>query len=380
MLPDDARQPDSTPSPLPAGQPPAPAARRSFWERIAPRVTAPLWILTGIALVWTAKYASIVVVPVVAAVVLATILSPLARVLETWARLPKTPAALIPLLGAVFVLVGTLVLLVPATDQWQDRLPSLVQEAEYKLWRVTSVIKDVKEVTEQVEKAAGNASGNGEGDRVEKVVVAEEQGMFSELVSNAPADISRSFITLVLAFFLLRERQDAVRAVMSLVRRHSTRLDIARFARTARRNVAEYFLTICAINAGVGVVTGLSLYAIGLPGGAVWGGAMAIANFIPFLGPTAIIAISFAVGLVSFPTLEEAFVAPAVVLLINTIEANIVMPTLVGRRFYISPVVVLIAVLFGAWLWGVVGAVLAVPLTVIAMTGIDTTSRKYQSG
>src|SRR5262249_9856161 len=97
----------------------------------------------------------------------------------------------------------------------------------------------------------------------------------------------------------------------------------------------------------------------------------AILNYIPYIGPAIMVAVLFAVGLVVFPTLGEALVAPLGFVAVTTVEGQFVMPTVVGRHLTINPLTIFLAVAFWAWLWGPFGAFLAVPLCIVGTVTMD---------
>lgn len=346
---------------------------RSRIPALASRASVPaaLWILVALATVFTARMAEAVVVPVVSAVVLAIMLSPAAGFLERRCRLPRTLAAAIPLVGAIGFLFGALWLLVPATENWQERWPALVDEAERKLWRVTATLKDVKEATDKVKEAAGIGENQAAGSNGATVVIHQGGDPLLEMLSSTPAPLFGLFVAVVLALYFLRERRLAMRTIVAMTPVRRDRFRLARFCRTAQYNVTRYLLVVSAINVLVGAVTGLLFLAAGMPNAAIWGGAMALANFVPYLGPAVMVALAAMVGLITFPTLAAALVPPAGLVLINLVEANLLTPTLLGRRFSTSPITILVSVLFGAWLWGLAGAVLAVPMAVIALAAFS---------
>jgi predicted PurR-regulated permease PerM len=107
-----------------------------------------------------------------------------------------------------------------------------------------------------------------------------------------------------------------------------------------------------------------------MPAPATWGGAIAVANFVPFIGPFLIAVMSFVGGLVTYETLQMCLLPPAIVFAVNAVEENVVIPMIMSSRFYTSPVVIILAVLFGAWMWGTIGGVLAVPSAVIVLSAL----------
>ena len=133
-----------------------------------------------------------------------------------------------------------------------------------------------------------------------------------------------------------------------------------------------------AVNTGVGVLTALTLWAVGVANPFVWGGVAAILNFVPYLGPVITAALITVAGLASLDEPARALIAPAVFLVIHMTETNLVTPTLLGRHLPVNTVAIFVGLLFFGWLWGIPGAVLAVPLTV-ASSSCATTCRRSRT-
>ena len=125
------------------------------------------------------------------------------------------------------------------------------------------------------------------------------------------------------------------------------------------------------INGGLGVAVGLGLWAIGLPNPFLWGAAAALLNFLPYVGALATILFVAAIALVSFDSLSYAMLAPGWVILCGIVEGQVVTPLVVGRRLEVNAVAIFIAVAFWSWLWGIVGALIAVPLLVVVKVFCD---------
>jgi predicted PurR-regulated permease PerM len=131
-----------------------------------------------------------------------------------------------------------------------------------------------------------------------------------------------------------------------------------------QQNISNYLFTVSLINLGLGLVVSGGLYFMGVPNAVMWGMFVAVLNFIPYFGPVAGIIVLAAVGLLTFDTLWQAALPPAWYLLLHTLEANLVTPALLGRRFTLNPVVIFVSLIFWTWLWGVPGALLSVPILV----------------
>jgi predicted PurR-regulated permease PerM len=93
----------------------------------------------------------------------------------------------------------------------------------------------------------------------------------------------------------------------------------------------------------------------------------ALANYVPYVGPAAMMVVLFGVGLVSFPSIGHALIAPLGLVALTTVEGHFVTPAIVGRRLTLNPLLVLVALAFWTWMWGPFGAFLAVPLSIVGL-------------
>ena len=127
---------------------------------------------------------------------------------------------------------------------------------------------------------------------------------------------------------------------------------------------SHYLLTVAIINTGVGLLTALALWAVGVPNPLLWGGVATVLNFVPYLGPMATVTIIAIAALSSIDNSAHALLAPALFLLVHVTEADFVTPTLLGKHLPVNTVAIFLGLIFFGWMWGIPGAVLAVPLTV----------------
>ncbi len=130
----------------------------------------------------------------------------------------------------------------------------------------------------------------------------------------------------------------------------------------------------------MGLIFALLLYLIGMESPLMWGGIVAVLNFIPYLGPIASALLLAVGGLMIFPDPWYAMLPALIFVGIHLVEANIVTPTVVGRRLTINPLMILLALSFWAWVWGTTGALLAVPLLIILRTVFDAAGKPDIAG
>ena len=177
--------------------------------------------------------------------------------------------------------------------------------------------------------------------------------------------------TLVLLYLLLASGdlflQKLVR-VMPTLRDKKRAVEISH---EIQQSISNYLFSVSLINIGLGGIVSAGLYFMGVPNAAMWGMLVALLNFVPYFGPVAGIIVLAALGLLTFDTLWQALLPPAWYLVLHALEANLITPVLLGRRFTLNPVVIFVSLIFWTWLWGVPGALLSVPILVSAKVVCD---------
>jgi predicted PurR-regulated permease PerM len=170
--------------------------------------------------------------------------------------------------------------------------------------------------------------------------------------------------TLVLTYLLLASGdlflQKLVR-VMPTLRDKKSAVEISH---EIQQNISNYLFSVSLINLGLGIVVSGGLYFMGVPNAAMWGMLVAVLNFVPYFGPVGGVLLLATVGLLTFDTLGKGLLPPAWYLVLHLLEANLITPVLLGRRFTLNPVVIFVSLIFWMWLWGVPGALLSVPILV----------------
>jgi predicted PurR-regulated permease PerM len=137
------------------------------------------------------------------------------------------------------------------------------------------------------------------------------------------------------------------------------------------RNISDYLITITLINAVVGLLTCLVMWVTGVASPVLWGFVAFVVNFVPILGPMVALVVFLLAGILSLGVTWWALLPVGLYFLIHVMEGEIITPMLMARRFTINPVAVILSLLFWYWMWGVPGAILAVPLLAIAKIVFD---------
>jgi predicted PurR-regulated permease PerM len=186
-----------------------------------------------------------------------------------------------------------------------------------------------------------------------------------------PATLAKLALTLILVLFILASGDLFYEKLVRVMPTLSDKKRAVRIFRDVEFEVSRYFLTVAMINAGFGLAVGTTLALFGWATPVVWGLAAALLNFIPYVGGLVAVLIMALVGMVAFDSITFALLGPAIYIGLNVIESNFVTPLIVGRRLELNPVVILLAVTFWGWLWGIAGILIAVPFLVVVKVFAD---------
>jgi predicted PurR-regulated permease PerM len=321
--------------------------------------------LFGIASLLVLDRASAFFIPVILAHLLDRLFSPIVRSGRRMGIPSPLGAALVvavflaTLGGGVYSLSG------PATE-WIESAPQKMKVAEYKLRGVTKPLETVQQAAAEVDEAARSEEGEAQAVRIQ-----EGQSLGGMLLDQTRAFISGLLITIFLLYFLLASGDLLLRKIVRLFPALHHRKKAVRVLRCIERDLSHYLGMVMLINVGLGLAVGGAMALIGMPNPMLWGALAGLLNFVPYLGPAVNITVVGLVALVSFEGTGQALLAPLAYLVLNGIEASLITPVAMGWRLQLNPVVIFIALTFWAWIWGIPGALLAVPLLATAKITCD---------
>ncbi len=346
----NAGRPTTAPQPARAAHPAA-GAGYDPWMRAAQVALVGLFV---IALLWCAYVARPVIMPVLLAWVMASILLPVICWLETHG-IPRAVSAIAVTLALASLVALLAVLLASPLSLWLGRTSEVGLILQRDLQSLTQPLA----VLEEARKAL-NAVGT-DGQPMLKVEPQSETMVATVLAILTPA-VSQLVLCIGALVFYLVYQQRLRRAVVHLVGGREARLATLRTLSDIDEAMTTYFGTFTIVNVCLGLATAALTWAVGLPNPLLWGVLAGVLNFVPYLGPVAVIGMLSVAGLLTFATLGEAVTAPLVFLAVATIEGHFVTPALMGRRLDLNPFAVFLGIAFSTWLWGPAGAFLAVPL------------------
>lgn len=343
------------------------------------RLLAALALMAGAGLAMALPFAlragAEFFLPVTAALVIAIALVPLLEWFER-RRVPSSVAALICVLlflGVANIAIAAIVF--PATE-WVRLLPERVGRIRDTLEPLLDVYASLERFIDDLVVQFGTR-----GAAAARTVTIETPNSVLDLIAtSAPhAAIQMFFALLVIFFFLagwtkMRKRTITTRASFDGA------MTTARVIQQVVDATSTYLGTITLVNMAMGAVVALLLWLLGMPTPLMWGGIVAVLNYIPYLGPIASALLLALGGLMAFADPWYAFLPALGFAAIHLIEANLVTPAIVGRRLTINPLLILLALSFWAWVWGTTGALLAVPLLIILKTILDAAGKPDIAG
>lgn len=322
------------------------------------RSLAPLGLLL-IAVVAILYLARSVFIPLLFALMLSFLLSPIVTRLSRALRLPRAvSAALIVLVLSGTVGWGATVLADPAAD-WIRRSPMVLQTLERKLRPLRRPVQDVSDLAAKVERITQVTEGNS------REVTLEKPGVLGTALDVVWQFLAGTLVMLIALYFTLLSGDSLLGRVIAWLPQLNDKRRAAEVIVNIQRNMSRYLGTVVLINTVLGSVVSVAFYLLRLPNAFLWGALAALAHFVPYLGSLVGVITVGVVSIVSFKDLADALWPPLVYLVLASLEGNIVSPLVLGRTFRLDALVVFIWLLFCAWLWGVAGAVIAVPLLVL---------------
>lgn len=299
-----------------------------------------------------------IAIPVVFSAILHFALQPLMRTLERF-HLPRPLGALLVMLGFLGCVAGLATTLSAPAADWITKGPQGFAKIEDRLYFVKEQMARLQDTLHEVETLA-NSAGRGA-----RVVAVEGPGLTSTLFTGTSSLLTMLGTVTVLLFFLLVSGDMMLRRFVEILPRLSNKKQAVEITREIESQVSIYLGTIGLINAAVGFATGMAAYLCGLPDPMLWGVLAFTLNFIPILGPLTGVVVLFLVGLLTFDQIGQAVLPAGIYLAIHLAEGEAITPMLLAKRFVLNPVLVIMSLIFWFWMWGIAGALLAVPMLAI---------------
>jgi predicted PurR-regulated permease PerM len=343
------------------------------------RLLAALTLLMGAAVALATPFAlkagAEFFLPVTAALVIAIALVPVLEWQERH-RVPSPIAALVcVLLFLVAANIALAAIVVPATEFFR-LLPDRIERVQANVAPLLDFYANLTHyIDSTVEKLA-----TGPVNQAQQAAVAPPNSLIELAATSAPVVIVQLFFGILVVYFFLagwtRTRERTITSRASFGGAMAT----ARVIQAVVDDVSAYLGTITLINAMLGLIIAGALWAVGMPYPLMWGGIVALLNYIPYFGPIVAALLMALGGLMTFTDIWMAMVPPAIMIGCHLVEANVITPLIVGHRLTINPLMILVSLSFWGWIWGTPGALLAVPLLIIMQTVIGAAGKPDIAG
>lgn len=355
---------DSLPSEEQPADTPTPRRRALTFAAQELRLISSLVLLMAfglfLALPFVLSIGAVVFLPVVTAIILTIILSPLADRLAQ-AGLPNLLASLLSLIVFLGVVILALTAVFRPAVGLFDQMPAMLDRIGEHFRHLQADFAWISSLNRQLLELTGREEG--------REVVLKTPTMLEQVAFATPTVLLEVLLTFLMAFFMIEARVRMRRRLL-LDRQHfGTSIKAARVIRDVQDRVAAYILTVGLINFGVGVIVTLGAWAMGVDAPIMWGGLAMLLNFLPYIGPLSMVVLLAMFGLGNSASPLVGILPALAYLGLHTVESNVITPAILGARFTMNPVLILIALSYFTWIWGVTGALLSVPI-LLAMTAL----------
>jgi predicted PurR-regulated permease PerM len=311
-----------------------------------------------LALLATAYIASEIVLPLVFAIILKLLLQPGMRLLERL-RVPRMLAALLLILALFGTIVGVGAAISGPAGTWAAKLPEGIPRLQERLSFMREPIDTLQRFLHQVEDFGGGGPSPG--------AATPERGptLLTKLFTGTRNFASGLFTTVLFLFFLLVSGDIFLHRLVEIMPRFSGKRQVVEISQQIESDISAYLVTITIMNAAVGIAMALAMWLTGVGDPILWGTVAFLLNFVPILGTALGVLIFLLAGLLTIDTLWQALLPAALYIGFHLIEGETVTPMLLARRFTLNPVLVIISLIFWFWMWGIPGAILAVPMLAV---------------
>jgi predicted PurR-regulated permease PerM len=326
-----------------------------LWQMGAQAATIGIFFILFIAAL---EFARPLLLPVTSAFVLGMMLGPLSAYAGK-AGIPHLLSAVVLWLLVLAFFYGLIVVLSAPLVDWVSKAPEIARNVKDKLQFLDRPLLALQDVRAAV---FPNAD--------EKPVAFDALGMVQPAMTFVTPAIGEVFIFFGTLFFFLIGRNRLRQVLVAFFDERDARLRMLRILNDIEHNLTGYLSVVAIINLAVGLAAGLIAFFAGLPNPIAWGILAFILNFVPYLGAIIMEVVLLAVGLITFPDLGHALLAPALYLGFTTIEGHFITPSIMGKRLLLNPLTVFLALVFWTWMWGPVGAFLAVPIVIVTLVAV----------
>ena len=318
-----------------------------------------LGALLFLALMYTATLTRALLIPLVLAAFLGLALNPVVAA-GTRLHLPRWLSASVLMLALLLGLGGGIGLLAQPAIGWFHGAPAAIRHFMPKLKSMTQPLEAANRATQSLVNTQNPHAAAAAAPAAVAITAWD-------VVSTAPKVLAAVLGVMLLVFFFLVFGDSMLRRLVEITPGFAYKRHAVAIVRGIQTEVSRYLLTALLINAALGALTAAMLWIYKMPDPLLWGTVAMFANFIPYVGAICTAIILALVGMLSTNDATlHAFLPALTFTTITVLEGNLITPMIQGRSMRLSPIAILLWLLIWSWLWGVPGALLAVPMLTCA--------------
>lgn len=312
-----------------------------------------LTVLVVLAVFYTLYFARAFILPVVFALLLNLVLSPVMRALRR-AHIPNPLGAALVIAVLLGILGGGGYAISGQAQAWAAKAPHAISTLNSRLRKLRQPVDQMTQSAEQVVNSSGG--------RAPREVVLSGPSLVSRVFGTTTSLVAGLLEIIVLLYFLLAGGEMFLQKLIRVLPQLRDKKKAVLIARETESSISTYLSSVLLINAGEGLVVGVVMYFIGMPNPVLWGVLTALLEFVPYLGAATMVVVLTLAGFTTFPSAGHALLVPAAFLGVSVLQANFVSPMLLGHRLTLNPVAIFVGLALWYFIWGVPGALIAVPL------------------
>jgi len=278
--------------------------------------------------------------------------------------LPRLAAVLLVVSTVLASLGGLGAALSGPAGTWADKLPESIPRLQERLSFLSEPIKDLRQQFKSAEESV-------QGDRPAVAPETPGASLFSAVFAETKDVTVGLFTTTVVLIFALMYGDVFLRRLVEVLPRFHDKRQAVEISEQIQRDISIHLVTITVVNGAVGATAALIMWICGVGDPLLWGAIAFLLNFIPVLGPLVVVVIFLMAGLLSVDTLWQALLPGALYFGVHLFEGQSLTPMLLAKRFTLNPLLVVLALIFWFWMWGVIGAILAVPMLAVTKIVCD---------
>ncbi|MEP6938739.1 MAG: AI-2E family transporter [Rudaea sp.] len=327
------------------------SGRSSSDVRIIKRCLLGIVFALAVAICYLAQQ---VLVPLLVAILLALLLSPIVGFLQR-KHVPRVVGSLLTIMAVIVLFAFGVVSLAAPAKQWVAHAPATFQIIQQRFNEFRQPIRQAQEVSKRFEELTQSSAQT-------QTVASAQPSLLGSIASGTSAALESIAAVLLLVYFFLSSGDNFLRRMVEIAPSLREKRVVVAIAREVQEEMSRYLLTVSLINLGLGIATALLMTVLGVPSPLLWGAVAALFNFAPYVGPACTGLALALVGFTTFDTLGQALLVPGAFFVLATLEGQLITPTIIGHRLSLNPTIVFVWLLLWGSLWGVVGLLLAGPL------------------